>query len=90
MPPQATQNAPTEFIPTTGQIVSPTKTPHLLIVVGNDSTWNIREGASLEFPVIGIAHGGQEFVKLSVYGGWVQTAEGWICGQAFGGSERCE
>jgi hypothetical protein len=90
MPLQATQNAPAEFISTTGQTVLPTKTPHLLIIVGNDTTWNIREGASLEFSVIGIARGGQEFVKLSVYRGWVETDEGWICGQAFGGSERCE
>ena len=67
-----------------------TKTPQIIIIVGDDTTWNIREGASLEFPVIGIANGGDEYVLVTVYGGWVQTPDGWICGQAFGGSERCE
>jgi len=67
-----------------------TKTPQKIIIVGDDTTWNIREGAGLDYPVIGIANGGDEYVLVTVYGGWVQTPDGWICGQAFGGSDRCE
>ena len=67
-----------------------TKTPQKIIIVGDDTTWNIREGAGLEFPVVGIANGGQEFVKLDVVGAWVQVPGGWICCRAFGGNGECK
>ena len=68
-----------------------TKTPQKVIVLGDDTTWNIRTGPSLDYPVTDeYAHGGDEYICLTVYGGWVKVESGWICGQAFGGSERCE
>ena len=67
-----------------------TKTPQVLVVLGIDTTWNIRTGAGLSYPIVGIAAGGQEFVKVSIRGGWVETEQGWICSQAFGGGDRCE
>ena len=90
MPLQATQTAPGESIATNGQDVSPTATK-VVILGGDDVTWNIRTGPSLEYPALDIyATGGQEFVILSMMRGWVEVAEGWICGQAFGRSDRCE
>ena len=83
--------APTQTqILATANTVKAVNTPYAVEVLGEDTTWNIREGASLEHPVIGIAYGGDRFVILSMYGGWVQTEAGWICGQAFGASDRCE
>ena len=68
-----------------------TKTPQIIIILGDDTTWNIRTGPSLDDPVTDeYAHGGDEYICLTVYGGWVKVESGWICGQAFGGSERCE
>ena len=92
LPAYATPTATDEII-TSGVANMPsmaTNTPQKVIIVGDDTTWNIREGAGLDYPVIGIANGGDEYVLVTVYGGWVQTPDGWICGQAFGGSERCE
>jgi len=66
-----------------------TKTPQKIIIVGDDTTWNIREGAGLDYPVVGIAHGGQEFVKLGESGAWVKVPSGWICSRAFGGNGEC-
>jgi uncharacterized protein YgiM (DUF1202 family) len=92
MPLQAPQSAPTESITPTGQIMPPTatKTPHVMKVLGTDTTWNIRVGAGLEYPIIGIVYGGDAEVIVTVRGGWVQTERGWVCGRAFGGSEECE
>ena len=92
LPAYATQTATDENITSHASNIPSmaTKTPQKVIVLGDDTTWNIREGAGLDYPVIGIAHGGDEYVLVTVYGGWVQTSDGWICGQAFGGSERCE
>ena len=92
LPAYATQTATDVIITSDVQNMSSmaTKTPQIIIIVGDDTTWNIREGAGLEYPVVGIAHGGDEYVLVTVNGGWVKVESGWICGQAFGGSERCE
>ena len=92
LPSYATQTATDEII-TPHAVNMPsmaTNTPQKVIIVGDGTTWNIREGSGLDYPVVGIAHGGDEYVLVTVYGGWVKVESGWICGQAFGGSERCE
>ena len=92
LPTYATQTA-TDVIITSDVQNMPsvaTKTPQKIIIVGDDTTWNIRTGPSLDDTVVGIAHGGQEFVKLDVVGAWVQVPSGWICSRAFGGNGECE
>ena len=86
--PTATDEIITSYVQNMPSIA--TKTPQKIIIVGDDTTWNIREGAGLDYPVVGIAHGGQEFVKLDVVGAWVQVPSGWICSRAFGGSGDCK
>ena len=92
MPPQATQNAPTPQITATVADVLPTETKRAeVVILGDGTTWNIRTGPSLEYPALDIyATGGQEFIILSQSRGWVEVDAGWICGQAFGGSDECE
>ena len=92
LPAYATQTATDEII-TPHAVNMPsmaTKTPQIIIIVGDDTTWNIREGAGLEYPVIGIANGGDEYVLVTVDGGWVKVPSGWICSRAFGGNGECE
>jgi len=85
-PPTATQDAPKQI----SQPVSTSTTPpHTITVLGEDTTWNIREGAGLDWPVIGIANGGESYILLDHVNGWVLTNAGWICGRAFGQSEEC-
>ena len=91
LPAYATQTATDEII-TSHAVNIPsmaTKTPQIIIIVGTDTTWNIREGAGLDYPVVGIAHGGQEFVKLGESGAWVKVPSGWIYSRAFGGNGEC-
>ena len=92
LPAYATQTATDEIITSDVQNMPSvaTKTPQKIIIVGDDTTWNIRTGPSLDDSVVGTAHGGQEFVKLDVVGAWVQVPSGWICSRAFGGNGECE
>jgi hypothetical protein len=76
-------------------VVIPSKTPHVLIVLGEDTTWNLRSCASTDCETVGIAHGGQEFAKTGILGAWVKVDDVelgpvWICGKAFGSIEECE
>ena len=88
MPPQATQTAPAPIVTNTEAI---RHVPEMLTVSGDELvTWNIRPEPSLNSEPNGIAHGGDVFEKLLADGGWVLTEAGWICGQAFGSSGKCE
>ena len=92
LPAHATQTASPAFIPSDVQNIPPTgtKTPQTIIIVGNDTTWNIRTGPSLDYPVVGIAYGGEQFAKVGILGAWIQVDEGWICAHAFGGNGDCK
>ena len=93
LPAYATQTATDEIITSDVQNMPSvaTKTPQKIIIVGDDTTWNIRTGPGWDYPVTDeYAHGGQEFVKLDVAGAWVQVPSGWICSRAFGGNGECE
>ena len=92
LPAYTTQTATDEIITShvSNMPSTETKTPQKIIIVGDGTTWNIREGAGINYPVVGIAYGGDEHICLTVYGGWVKTPDGWIFSQAFGGLKRCE
>ena len=89
MPPSVHQASPTGFIASDAPNMPlvATKAPqNIITVVG---TWNIRECGSVDCDVIGYAYDGDTFTPLGNVRGWVRTAEGWICGAAFG-EEGCE
>ena len=92
LPAYATQTESNTPITSDAQNIPPTgtKTPQTIIIVGNDTTWNIRTGPSLDYPVVGIAYGGEQFAKVGILGAWVRVDEGWICDRAFGGNGDCK